>query len=903
MRFDFFLRYHTQYGQTIYVGGDLEQLGAGDPSKALSLNYMNDEFWSVSLDIKRKQLPTGFRYYYFVRNADGSIRQEWGHDRVVLIPEQDTAEIRLIDTWNHPGAYENVFFSDAFRQVLLRKNRTRVKDSSDKHATHVFRVKAPLLKKNEVLCLLGSGERMQDWSTAKPLLLHRDGNDEGDWWTVALDLGRESLPLFYKYGIFHCGEKRFMQYEEGPNRVIQDAPARKSLTILHDGFAQLPNTSWKGAGVAIPVFSLRSRNSFGVGEFSDIRLLVDWAAACGLRLIQLLPVNDTTATHSWMDSYPYSAVSAFGLHPLYINLRHVAGAAFADQLTSLEEKQRELNRLPVVDYEEVTRLKIAVLRELYAFMGERCLASGKFKRFFNRNRHWLEPFAAFCHLRDEHGTPDFRKWPEHSVYDAGSIAQLCEPGSADHASIAFYYFLQYHLHQQLKDAVDHAHKKGVVLKGDIPIGISRNSCDAWVEPALYNMDWQAGAPPDDFTAVGQNWGFPTYNWKRMQADGFAWWKKRFCQMHEYFDAFRIDHILGFFRIWSIPDHAVQGILGRFVPCLPVHISEFSDHGIWFDYKRFCRPYITDEVLNERFGDQADTVRTQFLKRNDLGTWDLRPEFETQKQVADYFSEQDPTTQNDTLQLGLFDLISNVLLFEQEGSIGQEFHFRISMEKTASFRHLLPQVQEKLSELYVHYFYRRQDAFWKQEALQKLPSLKAATNMLVCGEDLGMVPDCVPDVMRDLGILSLEIQRMPKDPNRSFFHPQDAPYLSVITPSTHDMSTIRGWWEENRQRTQEFYNKEMGQWGDAPYYCEPWINRSIVLQHLHAPAMWSIFQLQDLLGMSDALRRENPQEERINDPANPRHYWQYRMHLDLEDLLAETAFNRELREQIEQSGRA
>jgi len=175
-------------------------------------------------------------------------------------------------------------------------------------------------------------------------------------------------------------------------------------------------------------------------------------------------------------------------------------------------------------------------------------------------------------------------------------------------------------------------------------------------------------------------------------------------------------------------------------------------------------------------------------------------------------------------------------------------------------------------------------------------------MLICGEDLGMVPHSVPDVMKRLGILSLEIQRMPKDMNKEFFHPQDAPYLSVITPSTHDMSTIRGWWEEDRTKTEKFYYSVLQGTGEVPFFCEPWINRAIVLQHLYAPAMWSIFQIQDLLGMSEELRRENPHEERINNPANPKHYWRYRMHISLEQLLKETAFNKELRDYIINSGR-
>ena len=251
---------------------------------------------------------------------------------------------------------------------------------------------------------------------------------------------------------------------------------------------------------------------------------------------------------------------------------------------------------------------------------------------------------------------------------------------------------------------------------------------------------------------------------------------------------------------------------------------------------------------------------------------------------------------------LFRSVSNVILIEEEGSQMQQFHFRIAMQQTSSFQYLDTNTQHNLSELYTNYFFVRQDVLWKKEAMQKLPALKRSTNMLICGEDLGMVPHCVPEVMEQTGILSLEIQRMPKDPAVDFFHPKNAPYLSVVTPSTHDMSTIRGWWEEDRVKTQKFYNNEMGQYGDAPFFCEGWVNKAILLQHLYSPAMWSIFQLQDLLGTSEAIRRANPNDERINVPANPKHYWRYRMHLTLEQLLKEKDFNEELSSYVDASGR-
>ncbi|MEK7226965.1 MAG: 4-alpha-glucanotransferase, partial [Bacteroidota bacterium] len=353
MKLQFYLRFHTDFGQSLWITGDTEELGNNQPSRAMAMEYLNEEFWQASIEIKRKELQKNIFYRYILKNIDGDILYEWGNDRKIDVFRKDLQEVQLADTWNHAGEYENVFFSDAFNKVLLRPNQTRSKAGSDKNFTHVFKVKAPLLHKNEVVCLLGQGEKLADWSEAIPVLMKK----EEDWWIVKPDLSSYSFPVSYKYGVYNTKEKKFVCYEGGNNRLLYSDGSKRKISILHDGFVHLPNSNWKGSGVAIPVFSLRSRNSFGVGEFTDIKPLVDWSKAAGLKLIQLLPINDTMANFNWMDSYPYSAVSAFALHPLYINLWKVAGKEYADQLASLKLKQKELNDLPVMDYEEVMKYK------------------------------------------------------------------------------------------------------------------------------------------------------------------------------------------------------------------------------------------------------------------------------------------------------------------------------------------------------------------------------------------------------------------------------------------------------------------------------------------------------------------------------------------------------------------
>ncbi|MFL5773290.1 MAG: 4-alpha-glucanotransferase [Flavisolibacter sp.] len=895
MKVDFYLRFHSHFGQRLAIVGNIPALGNDDLNKALLLDFLNDEFWHTSIEIDPSITDT-LHYRYIFINYDGERKKEAEKQRLVDI-RKIGKDLVLIDTWNDESLIENAFLTTPFAEVFFKQTKKQ-KAGKSASCSHHFRVKAPLLTSNEAVCIVGSSEKLKQWRIEKPVILQK----KDDWWFVNLDIPAEDFAISYKYGIYDLKKETFVQFEDGDNRVIHNDGSNEKVTVIHDGFARFRIKSWKGSGVAIPVFSLRSQNSFGIGEFADIKLLVDWAVEAGLKLVQLLPINDTTATYTWKDSYPYAAISAFALHPIYISLQKVAGKKHSQIIKSIGKKQKQLNALAEIDYEQVMQFKMNILRELFELDAFEFLKDDEFKNFFDENHTWLMPYAAFCFLRDKYNTSDFSKWKTHSVYNEEEIEKLCSPKSKTFSYIAFYCFVQYHLHLQLKDVAEYAHKKGIAFKGDIPIGIYRYGCDAWTAPELYNMNMQAGAPPDDFTIKGQNWGFPTYNWKKMEEDHFDWWKQRFHQMSNYFDAFRIDHILGFFRIWSIPIDSVEGILGRFIPALPIHVSEFGERGIWFDYDRFCKPFITNDILQNTFGSQIEFVKEHFLDLNDKEGYTLKPEFDSQKKISEYFEAQDPSEEHEQIMQGLFDLITNVLLYEQPGSDKKQFHFRILIESTSSFQNLDESTKNKLRDLYVNYFYRRQDEFWKREAMKKLPALKDATDMLICGEDLGMVPHTVPEVMQQLGILSLEIQRMPKNPQTEFFHPKDAPYLSVITPSSHDMSTIRGWWEENREKTQRFYNNILGETGGAPYFCESWINRAIILQHLYSPAMWSIFQLQDLLGMSDKLRRQNPAEERINDPANPVHYWNYRMHLTLEELMKQKEFNKELRDYVVNSGR-
>jgi len=899
MKVTFRIRFSTKPGQILRILGSIPALGGNQPDQSIRMRYMDDRYWTLDIHLPEAECKTGspLSYRYILEQEGADWVEEWDAGRCIEPGSIGREDILIIDTWSHAGDIHHVFRTSPFRKVLLASSDGSGDELRDlSTCSHRFTIQCPLLAEGEELCLTGSDQPMGAWSRTSTC----DMRVTGDQWIADLDLTGAQWPITYKYAVRSKHTKTILRYEEGENRVIgRDEVTDGGYTQLNDGAARFPYDTWRGAGIAIPVFSLRSRQGFGVGEFTDIPKLVEWASVTGLRMIQLLPVNDTHVTGTWVDSYPYSAISAFALHPLYLNLEAAAGPEHAGLLEGYEAERERLNQLPQVDYEAVMQYKLDKISRLYKAASASVFASEDYVQFYRDNEYWLAPYAAFCYLRDKYKSPYPEDWKADAKYDAAKVEKLCSPGGTAFKKTGLYLFTQYLLHQQLSHAHDVANRHGIILKGDIPIGVNRHGVEAWMEPALFDLDMQAGAPPDDFAVKGQNWGFPTYQWPRMEQDGFDWWKRRFTQMSRYFDAFRIDHILGFFRIWSIPMDAVEGIMGRFVPALPVRPHEFEERGIGFDVARFCRPYITDHVLWEMFGQDVRLFESYLIPMTG-GRYRLTDEVATQRKVEAHVSGDDPTSLR--IRQGLFDLISNVIMFEDPASLGTAFHFRFNMHETLSFRHLPEEEKVSLNALYVDYFFHRQDAAWKRAALHKLPALKKCTDMLICGEDLGLVPACVPDVMDQLGILSMEVQRMPKKPGQEFFRPAQAPYLSVVTPSSHDMSTIRGWWAEDPERNQRFFVHELGQYAHPPTDCEPWIVRNIIRQHLNAPAMWAVFQMQDLLAMSGELRQPDAAGERINEPSNPRHYWRYRMPLYLEELMSSYAFNGMLSDMLMDSAR-
>ena len=869
MKLKFTIQYGTQWGQNLYVVITYRSNDGTEKSERLMMVTTDGMEWQLETTVleSRKHPISSFSYYYQVEDSDGNVlRKEWD-----VIPRtyyfDSSKSYVMADLWRDVSLQYHLYskaylttmgFAESSEVMPLRVPLYR--------KTVLFRVSAPQLKKGQSVAIIGSHPALGSWNTARYLVMENIGRFE---WLLSVNVESVLLPLEYKYVIVDNDTHALVAWEEGDNRTTEGLlPADMSMVpegtvlVAYGEGLRVKEQTWRAAGVVVPVFSLRSQHSYGVGDFGDLRRLVDWCVATGMKAIQLLPVNDTTCTRNWSDSYPYNIVSAFALHPHYMDLEALGALKSKAKMTAYNRQRQELNALGYSDYEAVDRVKRAYIEEVFAERGKQTLESKEYKQWLSENKDWLEPYA---------------KW-------LGAAVDLIG-------------YIQYNLHLQLKSATDYARSKGVFIKGDVPIGVNGNSVETATHPEYFHLDAQTGAPPDGFSQNGQNWGFPTYHW----CEGLVgWFHKRLKWMEQYFDAIRIDHILGFFRIWEIPSDAVFGLLGHFSPSLPMTIGEIEYFGLPFRKDLFTRPFVNDRVLDKLFGMHAPYVREHFLVHRSYGLYDIKPEFDTQKKVQKYFEGR-----NDENSLwirdGLYRLISGVL-FLADPNQPDMYHPRIGVIGEPVFDALTAEEKDAFMRLYNNYYYQRHNFFWGAEAMRKLTNVFGATNMLCCGEDLGMLPDCVGHVLDQLRILTLEIQSMPKQSGFEFAHLEGNPYRSVATISTHDMSPLRMWWNESPERTQRYYVSMLQKQGRAPEQMPAHLAEEIIARHLYCPSMLCMLSIQDWLAMDGELRSKSPREERINVPSDPYNRWKYRMHITIEDLLEADKYNNKVKTMIQRSKR-
>lgn len=827
MTIHFSINFRTRFGQNLYITGSHLLLGGNDLSKALQMKYVGDGVWKGEITIVTLQ-ERNFSYKYFVSDNNGETFYEAGSPRLIAL-HNGSKDIYFNDSWQGNDKFAP-FLTSPFTNVLYSgqtKGKTQIHSFSKEL---IIRVTIPLVKETEEILICGDAKLLGEWNPLKGKKMK--AVSPGRW---GINLPSERIPEKINFKFVKSNGNEFV-WEEGEHRSLDIPTIEENCTFLQEySMGEFPFERPRFCGCAIPVFSLRGKNSCGIGEFSDLKLLGDWAESTGQNIIQILPINDTTASHTWWDSYPYSGISVMALHPIYINIAEIGEIQDKKRASRYNQQRKALEALEEIDYERVLSLKSEFLRIQYQSYKEKTQIDPDYLSFVKKNKSWLIPYSAFCSLRDKYNTADFSKWGKESRCTISLLKRLNSKKSPLREEIQYHIFVQYHLHKQLREAVEYLHSKKILLKGDIPIGITPNSADAWCNPELFNFDQQAGAPPDDFAKDGQNWGFPTYNWEKMSKDGYLWWKNRLKKMSEYFDAYRIDHVLGLFRIWEIPVGFSSGLMGHFSPSLPFTLGEIEESNF-----KFRNEYAPKEGLER--------------------------------------------------------------LFIEDQHKPKHYHPRICAMETSIFRSLDPTQQEAFMRLYNHYYYHRHEGLWRESGYKKLPELLSASNMLTCAEDLGMIPQCVPEVLSNLKILSLEIQRMPKGYGTKFGVPSDYPYLSVCSTGTHDTSTLREWWKESPTDSQYYYNNISHFEGEAPSECEPYICEKIVSDHLNGNSMMVILPIQDWLAIDGNIRRKNPLQERINIPSNPKHYWRYRLHIPIERLCSNKKLNNKIKRMIKEKER-
>lgn len=900
------IKFEIQY---ITLPGQSLQIMIGDGS-VFDMNFVAGEVWRLDIDIPKQ--TSEISYYYRVVTNGVEVDREWsGLPHVVRFSQNDGCYVyELRDRWQYMPRNRGMYSSAFVDCFFSRRAVSSVSVDAVVGGTHggdvvTFEVYAPEVTPLETVVLVGASEALGAWDPARGVVM---SGARFPLWDVTLEGGELrgdacSLAIEYKFVIVYGSGAESVVWEAGENRVLE-LPELGTICNGDDrdlvchrmerGMHLRVQSTWRGAGVAVPVFSLRSAQSWGIGEFTDLELMVQWAAATGQCVVQLLPINDTTDTHTFLDSYPYNAVSCDALHPIYLSPIKMGALVGRGRMEYYMTRAEELNALAELDYTAVEALKWKYFRELYAQDGDMVLKDAEFQAFFKVNRVWLEPYALFCCLRDHYGTADHRQWGEWSVWDAGlpgrlySIDNFVDGGVWSESM--FHVYLQYHLHRQLCAVADMARRSGVVLKGDIAIGVSHNSVETWRNPELFHLNAQAGAPPDDFAVIGQNWGFPTYNWEQMAMDGYGWWRGRMQRMGRYFDMYRVDHILGFFRIWQIPVSQVQGIMGQFSPAMPLSREELSLRwGLPMLEQRYLTPYVHKSRLEEIFGNHL-AAADRYLVEVGEDFYTLHPLCDTQRKVADLFA-RDTSVQGRALCDGLTEICAEVL-FVRDMEDSELFHPRIGVQNSRSYEFLFPWEKERFDELYTHYFYHRHNDFWAEQAMRVLPTLIDSSRMLCCVEDLGMIPNCVPGVLEHLRVLTLEIQRMPKSAASVFGDTTRYHYLSVCTTATHDMSPLREWWAELSQSMREIYYREILHHNIAetvPLVADTALCHEIVMLHMDAPSQFAILPLQDWMSIDGSIVPPPAGiSQRINVPANPQNYWRYRMHITLEELLMHTS---------------
>ena len=643
-------------------------------------------------------------------------------------------------------------------------------------------------------------------------------------------------------------------------------------------------------GVLVPVSALRSQESVGVGEFADLPALADWCAGVGLDAIQILPVNDT----GWQSS-PYSALSAFALHPLYLRvgdlpeLDALPAQTRARVDAALDAIRREHGARDRLRYGAMLDSKRALLREIFdAVAGDPAITRAT--RAFVDHNPWAGEYAAYKMLKARNAGASWKEWPEFRDPTPELLGALWSTPENEH-ELTFHVWVQMRLDEQFAAAARAVADRGIVLKGDLPILINEDSVDTWAHREYFSSWLRAGAPPDAQSATGQNWGLPIYDWPELERDDVRWWKERLRHAARYYAAYRIDHVLGFFRVWSIPSDEVTGYLGHFVPGATASRERLHDAGLDNGRIRWlAEPHIDGRALREALGEDAERAIELCLQRID--EQDL------------YLFAPTIRGERDILSLELDERTREWLVgqYRDRALVRLEHDTFVptwSYEACTRFEGMGDDEKERFADLAAE-LGRESERMWEEQGRRLLAFMRETTDMLPCAEDLGAIPACVPGVLADLRILGLRIPRWSRlwhEAGQPYIPPVEYPFLSVCAPSVHDTSTMRGWWQQEADR-HPFW-ATLGLPGDPPPVYDPDAARKITDALLHTSSALCVFQAQDLLALVDGIVPENPDDERVNVPGTMgEHNWSYRLPVTIEELAGHHELHSVLRPMLE-----
>lgn len=903
MLLKFSVHYSTEWGQSMHVAITYHYNDGRRRDYDFCMSTADGQLWTFetsALD-SRKHVIVSFEYVYQLEDSDGRVlRREWN---------------RVPRRFRFHSAMDFIF-PDQWRDIPLQSHLMsdlcRVCDRRETHAgdgsgsmplfrrTIIFRGLAPQLEKGQALAVIGSHPSLGSWNPMMFLKMYPSGEDE---WTFSLNVDNVREVIEYKYVVVDESENRIIKWEEGDNRHADSTQLRDGQVLVLSGEnLRVRERTWKAAGVVVPLFSLRTEKSFGVGDFGDLHRFVDYAAVTGMRVIQLLPLFDTTTTHTWSDSHPYNCISLHALHPHYLDIGQLGLEADEAGMTAFNRQRRELNALEYSDYEAVDRLKLRYIYAAFRQKGRDEMATGEFKKFMNDNRFWLFPYACFCALRERFNTARTSDWCEFSIYDEQKLTEAYRADKQFRDVFDFTCYVQYHLHVQFVAVADYAHSKGIALCGDLPVGLYRDSAVTWQHPELFHLNMRLGNPPSASEPHGQDWGMPPFDWYPDAGRPVAEYLKGVLNhMNLYFDAVRVDHVVSFFRTWEIPEQNVWAVLGHFSPSLPFTENDIRGYGFDF-HKDICTlPFINDAVVSQFFGIHADYVRENFLNAEAYHLYTLKPEYDTQKKIKQHFDGRNDEN-SQWIRDGLMHLCANVLFVKDPYRKGM-YYPRFGVFDEPVYKVLSHDDKEAFVRLYNDFYFERHNGYWESMARKKLNAVFGDTKMLVCAEDLGLMPACVQGVLEQMRMLSLEVQSMPKQRGDEFAHLESYPYRSVAVPTTHDMAPLRLWWEENMERTQRFWNTMLQKDGRAPRHLPPMIAEEIVARHLYCPSMLCMMSLQDWMAMDYNFSNEDVFSLRINAPYDAFNKWKYRMKPTVDELINADQFNNKIKTMITRSFRA